>query len=120
MNSFSGKDKKTLTVTAVTHDSRVNQRTSYYTTPGTSSTNCSGTGTDTGGGTTQVNMGCQTTTTPSTTTPITTRTIDVVEKVEAEGMVYSIVCTAHWVGSNCSTLIDGDTFTVEVEGTTMW
>jgi len=120
VDSFAAKDKKTLTVTAVTHNSRVNQSTSYYTTPGSSNTNCSGTGTDTGGGTTQVNMGCETTTTPATTTPITTSTIDVADKVEGLGMVYTIVCTAHWIGSNCAPLIDGDMFQVVVEGTTMW
>ena len=40
------QDKKTLTVTAVTHDSRANEQTSYHTKPGHSTTDCSGTGRD--------------------------------------------------------------------------
>jgi hypothetical protein len=52
--------------------------------------------------------------------PITTRTADVMDKVTANGMVYTIVCTAHWVASNCLPLIDGDVFQVDVQGTTMW
>lgn len=75
--SANAEDKKTLTVTAVTHESRVNERVTYHTTPGQSTTDCAGTGTDSGAGTTRINMDCNTTSTPARTTPIATRTTEV-------------------------------------------
>jgi hypothetical protein len=47
--------------------------------------------------------------------------IDVMNKVQAEdGQIYTITCSAHWLGSNCSSLVDGDSFKADVENTTMW
>ena len=47
--------------------------------------------------------------------------LDVMNKVRAEdGQIYTITCSAHWLGSNCASLIDGDGFKAEVEKTTMW
>jgi len=137
------EDKKTLTVTAVTHNSHVNERTSYHTTPGQSATDCSGTGTDSGAGTTRINMDCNTTSTPPKTSSITTRTTDVSEKViDSDNVVYTIVCTDRpnilagaLVGAaagagggggtlagsgKCVPLTDGDRFDAEIKGTNMW
>ena len=132
-------DKKTLTVTAVTHDSRVHERTSYHTTPEKSTTDCTGTGTDS-----TIRMDCNTTSTPATTTSITTRTTDVSEEVRgSDNVVYTIACTdrpnilaAAMVGAaagggasgdstlagsgKCKPLIDGAHFDAEIKGTTMW
>lgn len=144
------EDKRILTVTAVTHDSRVNERTSYHTTPEKSETACTGTGTGTGTVTgddiaiqTRTNTDCTTTTAPAKTSSTTTRTTDVSEKVmDSENTVYTIACTdrpnvlaAVIVGAaagggggggtlagrgNCIPLIDGDRFQAEIKGTTMW
>ncbi len=91
-------------------------------------------------------MDCDTTTTPAKTTPMTTRTTDVSEKViDSENMVYTIACTdrpnvlaAAIVGAaaagrtdgggggtlagsgNCVPLTDGDRYETEIKGTTMW
>lgn len=117
---FASKSEiKHLIVTAVAHNAIVSERTGYVQQPGHSSTTCSGTGT-TVGNTTQANANCQTTSTPSTVTPITTRTLDVTNRVMADGLVYTIVCRASWAGSNCGPLIDGDMFDAQLDGTTMW
>jgi hypothetical protein len=112
-------NKKSLTVRAVAFTSRTNERTSSYTTPGTSNTNCSGSGT-TIGNTTNASVNCQTTSTPAQTHQINSRTIDVMNIVEADGMRYTIVCRASWVGSNCAPLIAGDVFRAEIDNRTMW
>src|SRR5258708_24663401 len=100
-------NKKSLTVRAVAFTSQTNERTSTYTTPGRSSTNCSGTGT-TIGNTTNAWANCQTTSTPAQTHQVTSRIIEVMNIVEADGMRYTIVCRASWNGSNCAPLIEGD------------
>jgi hypothetical protein len=46
--------------------------------------------------------------------------IDVMNIVEADGMRYTIVCRASWVGSNCAPLIEGDVFQAEIDNKTMW
>ena len=134
------EDKKTLTVTAVTHDTRVNEQTSYHTKPGQSTTDCTGTGTNS-----TVHVDCDTKTTSPTTSSITTRTTGVTQKVkDSEGTVYTIVCTdrpnilaavivdaadgASTRGGNttlsgrgrCVPLKDGDRFEAEIKDTTMW
>lgn len=111
--------KTSLTVRAVTHASRINEQTSSYTTHGTSSTSCSASATTTGN-TTNGTTNCQTTTTPAQTHRIVSRTLDVMNIVEASGMRYVISCRANWVGSNCAPMIDGDLFPAEVDGRTMW
>lgn len=112
-------NKKSLTVRAVAFKSHTNEWTSTYTTPGTSNTDCSGTGT-TIGNTTNASANCQTTSTPAQTHQVTSRTIDVMNIVEADGMRYTIVCRAHWIGSNCAPLIEGDLFQAEIDNKTMW
>ena len=89
----SAKDKVMLTVRAVAHDRQTYQRTSTYTTPGTSNTNCSGSAT-TIGNTTNGNANCQTQATPAQTHQITATTWEVMNTVEANGMRYLITCRA--------------------------
>src|SRR5579862_4119552 len=113
------KDKVQLTVRAVTHSAQVVTSTSTYTTPGNSNTNCSGSAT-TGGDTTNGTANCQTTSMPAQTHQMTTAAIFVRDLVEANGMRYTIACRAGWIGSHCVSLIDGDEFPAEIDGTTMW
>jgi hypothetical protein len=113
------KDKTTLMVQAVSHDSQTYQRTSTYTTPGTSNTNCSGSAT-TIGNTTSGTAGCQTQSTPAQTHQITANIWEVTNVVQADGMRYIITCRGSWRGSNCGPMTDGDVFPAELEGTTMW
>jgi hypothetical protein len=113
------KDKSTLEVRAVSHESQVFQRTSTYTTPGTSNTTCSGSAT-TIGNTTNGTADCRTQSTPAQTHQVTANIVDVTNIVEANGSRYIITCRAGWVGSHCGPMIDGDLFPAEIEGTTMW
>src|SRR5690242_6754808 len=104
--------KKTLTVRAIAHVSRANPVTSTSSTPASSSTDCSQT---------LSGVHCQTTPDPvgSRSTTSTNYTLDVVNAVEANGLLYTISCRANWQLSNCTTMIDGDTFSAELQGTTM-
>jgi hypothetical protein len=63
---------------------------------------------------------CSSVVVPPTDIPINVSWIEVYNEVLANGMVYTIKCTAHWIGSACSPLRIGDIFTAEVEGNTMW
>lgn len=114
-----GNEKQTLTVRAVSYRAIPHERTAYYQTQGYSNTSCYGSGTDTGYWT-NLNLNCQTVTTPPQTIPITVRSVEVYNRVEAGNMVYTITCSARWVGSRCSWLIPGDSFQAEMSGTTMW
>lgn len=116
---FAGSAKIELTVQAVKFDRQVNQRTSTYTTPGHSNTNCTGTATS-AGNTTYGNANCQTTSTPAQVHQNTYTTVNVSDVVEGNGMRYLIVCSASVRWSKCSPLIDGDKFPAEIDGTTMW
>lgn len=115
-----GAPKLQLTVRAVTSDAQVNERTGSYTTPGSASTNCSGSA-STLGNTTYGNANCNTVSTPAQIHQFTRRTMDVTNIVQgSDGLRYTIACRASWSGSHCGTLIDGDTFAAEVNGNTMW
>jgi hypothetical protein len=120
---ISAKDKKaenaTLTVRAVSYRAIPHERTTHYRTQGYSNTTCYGNGTDSGYWT-SLSVNCQTVTTPPQDIPITVSSVEVYNKVEADGMMYTITCTAHWIGSKCVWLIPGDNFQAEVKGTTMW
>jgi hypothetical protein len=113
------REKTLITVHVISHDSRVNERTSTYETPGKSNAICSGSAT-TMGNTTVGTSNCQATSTPARTHRITHRTMDVLNMVEAGGFHYTISCTASWAGSNCQALIDGQSFPAEIDRTTMW
>jgi len=113
------KDKQMPVVRAVSYRAIPHERTTYYQTQGYSNTGCYGSGTDIGYWT-NLNLNCQTVTTPPQTIPITVRSVEVYNRVEAGNMVYTITCSARWVGSHCSWLFPGDSFQAEVNGTTMW
>lgn len=115
----SAKEKTSLSVHAVSNQKQTYQRTSTYTTPGTSNTNCSGSAT-TIGDTTTGNANCQTQSTPAQTHQITATIWEVTNIVETDGMRYLITCRGNWRGSNCAPMTDGDYFQAELEGTTMW
>jgi hypothetical protein len=107
-----GKENKTLTVHAVANKAGLSEYRASYVTPGSSNTGCSGPGSG--------SANCQTTSTPTQHQEIVTRTLDVVNIVEGEGMRYVIFCLASWVGSNCAPLVEGDTFKAEIDKNTMW
>jgi hypothetical protein len=102
--TYPANAKSILVVRAVSHETQAFQRTSTYTTPGTSNTNCSGSA-STIGSTTTGTANCQTQSTPAQTHQITANSLDVRNIVEANGMRY---------------IIDGDSFNAELDGTTMW
>jgi hypothetical protein len=112
-------EKKSLTVRGVAFTSNAIERTSTYTTPGTSNTNCSGSAT-TVGNTTNGSANCQTTSNPAQIHQVNSRVVDVMNIVDSDGMRYKIVCRASWIGSNCAPLIEGDTFPAEIDNHIMW
>jgi putative salt-induced outer membrane protein YdiY len=111
--------KNRLTVRAVGFKSQVNDNPYTITTPGESNTNCSGTAT-TWGNTTNASANCRTTSTPAETAQRTWRTVDVVNWVEANGMRYTLACTAKWRWNVCLTLRKGELFQAEIDKNTMW
>jgi len=114
-----GADRIHLTVTAVSHDSRVSESTSVVNTPTQSNTSCIGTGLNTGPMST-ANVNCQTMTQGGPQT-VTNRRLDVEDIVEANGEWFTISCTGYWALSNCSPMRDGDKFEAEYDGKqTMW
>ena len=116
-NLLSKAGKETIWVTA-SHDSNVVNRSSTDQTPGTAEDPC-GISTTVGSVTTG-NVNCSTTYNPPQQHKTLFR-VDVMDRVQAEdGRIYTITCSAHWIGSSCATLIDGDRFKAEVEKMTMW
>jgi hypothetical protein len=112
-------DKGKLAVSALAYRAIPHERTTYYRTQGYSNSTCYGSGTD-WGYSTSLNINCQTITAPPQDIPVSVRSIEVYNALESNGTVYTVTCTAHWVGSKCAWLIPGDTFEAEVNGTTMW
>ncbi len=112
-------DKEKLVVRALAYRAIPHERTTYYRTQGYSNTTCYGSGSD-WGYSTSLNINCQTITTPPQDIPVTVRSVEVYNALESNGLVYTVTCTAHWVGSKCAWLIPGDTFEAEVSSTTMW
>ena len=111
--------KATLTVTALGYRVIPHESTTYYRTPGYSNTSCYGNGTYFGG-TVSATATCSTVTTPPQSQPVTIRSVEVYNQVEAGGMVYTVRCKASWIGSNCSWLTPGDVFMAEIQDTAMW
>jgi hypothetical protein len=117
----------TLSVRAVAYRAIPHEATSSYTTPGYRNTYCYGSGngsaTDWGYMTTinmSFNTNCQTVTTPPKEYTNTRRTMEAYNLVEANGMAYTIRCTANWIASSCNALTPGDYFSAEVKDTTPW
>lgn len=86
-----------------------------FTVPGYVNTNCYGTGSWT-----YSSVSCSSVVAPPTDIPINVSWVEVYNEVVTEGTVYTIKCTAHWIGSACGPLRKGDSFLAEVEGNTMW
>lgn len=116
-----GAQKKTtmLTVTAIAYRVIPHERTIEYQTAGNSNATCYGSGTYFGY-TSYTAVNCSTITIPPQTRSTAIRTIEVFNQLEASGTIYTVRCSAHWVGNNCSWLIPGDEFWAEIQGTTMW
>jgi len=99
------------------------QRTTYYQSgTNSSSTSCYGQGqfySFGNFGNMNMNMNCDTTYTTPTQIPITWQFADVYVVVEGSNQLYLIGCRANWRWSNCSPLIVGDVFSVEISGGTM-
>src|SRR5260370_8457610 len=91
------KQASNLTVRAVAYRAIPHERTSYFQTQGQSNTSCYGSSSDFGMWT-NLNLNCNTVSTPPTVQPVTIRSIEVFNFVEANGMGYTITCTGHWVG----------------------
>jgi hypothetical protein len=125
---FAGNDTTpTLTLTALGYRVIPHEHTMYFTTPGHSESSCWGNGTYFGM-TATANVDCSTVTTPPQTQASTIRSAEVYNQLEGDGMIYTVHCTAHFVGSlvgtlfpsNCSTLVPGRTFQAERDRTTLW
>ncbi len=109
--------KTTLTLRAV-----VGPRMPYETTPwtgGYSGTSCSGS-VMYWGHSSPLDVNCRPLPTPPQAIPITIQRVVVQGQLEGNGKVFTVACTAHWVGSGCGWLMAGDTVGAEVRGTTMW
>lgn len=117
--SAKNRNKEKLIVRAVAYRAIPHERTMHYRTQGYSNTTCYGSGSD-WGYSTNLNINCQTVTTPPQDIPVTVRSVEVYNALESNDLVYTVTCTAHWVGSKCAWLIPGDSFQAEVSGTTMW
>jgi hypothetical protein len=112
-------NKEKLVVRAVAYRAVPHERTTYYRTQGYSNTTCYGSGSD-WGYSTSLDINCQTVISPPQDVPVTVRSVEVYNALEANGRLYTVTCTAHWVGSKCAWVNPGDSFEAEVSGTTMW
>ena len=108
-----------LTLRALAGPAMPYERTEPRGTGGYSSTSCPGSGVY-GGYSSPLDFNCQTPYTPPQLFHISIQRVVVHAKFEGNGNAYTVACTAHWNGSGCGRLIPGDTFGVEVRGTTMW
>jgi hypothetical protein len=111
------------TVTALAYRVIPQQKTTYYQSgTNSSSTSCYGQGQfySFGNiGNMNISMNCDTTYTSPTQIPITWQFADVYVVVEGSNQLYLIGCRANWRWSNCSPLIVGEVFPVEISSGTM-
>ena len=102
-----------LTVTATAYRIVPHQNSFDLQLPGRVQTNCYGSGT------LNWSVSCSSVVTPPSDIPINISWIEMYEQVTAGGLVYTLKCTAHWVGSACTILTNGDQFAADINGTTM-
>jgi len=126
------KDKEEITLQAVSYRVITHDFNYSYTTPGRSNTSCYGSGSTYGNGNiygntvswnaiTDVDMNCQTVSTPPQTYSGTIRHFEIYNALrDSDGRTYFIGCYTHWVGSKCSWLRPGDYFGAQVQGNTLW
>ena len=88
--------------------------TSYYQTPGSASTQCTGSGSWVGN-IWQGNNACSTQYTPSQTVPVNWQHVTIYNLVETSNARMVIACTRNWSLSKCSYLIPGNTFQYEMK-----
>ena len=120
LSASKNEQNSTFTVRGLAYRVIPHESTSYYRTLGYAHTSCYGSGAYFGY-MVDLNAYCSTFTIPSENIPFTVRSTEIVNQVESEdGMVYTITCTANWVGSNCSWLNPGSIFGFEIKGTTAW
>src|SRR5205814_3474283 len=89
-----------LTMLALSYRVIPHQTTTYYQTPGYANTTCYGDGT-TSGYLSTINVNCQTVSSPTQNIPLTISSVEVFNQLESNGMIYTIRCTANWIGSKC-------------------
>jgi hypothetical protein len=109
--------KTTLTLRAVARPAMRYEKTPW--TGGYSGTSCSGSEMY-WEYSSPLDVNCRPLPAPSQAIPITIQRVVIQGQLEGNGKVYTVSCTAHWVGSGCGWLIAGDTVGAEVRGTTMW
>jgi len=126
------KDKEEITLQAVSYRVITHDFNYSYTTPGRSNTSCYGSGSTYGNGNiygntvswnaiTDVDMNCQTVSTPPQTYSGTIRHFEIYNALrDSDGRTYFIGCYTHWIGSKCSSLIPGNVFKAERSGSTLW
>ncbi len=117
--AFGEDGRSELLVHAVSYRVIPHETTAYYTKPGRSNTTCYGSGADWGYWTT-LKVDCDTVTTPPSVIPVTMRSIEVYNLVEASGSLYTIECHAANLGSGCIWLIPGEDYKSDIKGPTMW
>ena len=88
--------------------------TSYYQTPGSASTQCTGSGSWTGN-IWQGNSSCSTQYTPAQTVPVNWQHVTIYNLVETNKARLVLACTRNWSLSKCSHLVPGDTFQFEMK-----
>lgn len=111
-----------LTLTARAYRIVPQQNTTYYQTPGTSSTQCYGYGSSTTFGNIASLHGitnCNSSYTNPQQIPITWKYADVYNALDDGKDQYLIACRARWRWSKCSALRPGDKFQADVQGNTV-
>ena len=110
--------KTTLTLHALASPAVPHEKTTPWT-GAYSNTSCAGSGMY-GGYSSPLDVNCRALPAPPQAIPITIGRLVVQGQLEGDGKVYTVACTAHWVGSGCGWLTPGNPFKAEVRGTTMW
>ncbi len=102
-------DGAELSVRAISYRAIPHESTLYVNLPGSMNTSCYGSGTEWNYLTT-ISVNCKTVGTPPATIPVSIRSIEVYNLLEANGRLYTVVCTARRIGDTCTWLMPGNTF----------
>jgi len=108
-----------LSVRTISYRAIPHERTAYLSLPGSSSTNCYGSATDSDFWTI-IRTNCRTVTNPPLALPVSIQSVEVYNLLEANGTLYTVGCTGTRIGGGCTWLIPGETFDARVENWTMW
>jgi len=107
--------KAHLTVTALANRVVTHENSFIINIPGSVDTSCYGSGS----AWSYTRINCSSIVTPPTEIPANISWVDVYQQVIANGLVYTLKCTAHWIGSACGTLADNGAFPAEIDGKVM-